>query len=133
MRKVWVACVLCFGLAASVCAAELALIAPYQPVRPLYSWTGCSVGVNIGGGWSPQDFADPTGNFGIGPALGGHTANGAIGGWQLGCDYQAGTLVFGVRGIYDLTGIMGKNFQPATPLTNTSDDSVLLVIQSLIH
>jgi outer membrane immunogenic protein len=133
MRKVWVACVSFFSFVAPVCAADLPVIGPYYPVRPLYSWTGCSVGVNIGGGWSPQSFEDPTGNFGIGPTLGGHTANGAIGGWQLGCDYQAGPLVFGVRGLYDLTGIKGQNLQPAPPLANTSVIRNILANQSFIQ
>jgi outer membrane immunogenic protein len=123
MRKLFAFCVSCLGLlglVAPVLAADLPVLAPYQPARPLYSWTGCGVGVNIGAGWSPNDFQDPTGIYGIGPALGSHTANGAIGGWQLGCDYQAGPIVFGVRGLYDLTGIKGQNLQPARPVTNTS-------------
>jgi outer membrane immunogenic protein len=120
MRKVWLLCVVFLGLAAEAAAAELPVFAPYYPARPLYSWTGCSVGVNIGAGWSPNDFQDPNAIYGIGTTLGSHTANGAIGGWQLGCDYQTGPIVFGVRGLYDLTGIKGQNLQPAPPLANTS-------------
>lgn len=133
MRKVCVLCLVLFGLLAHASAADLPVIAAYQPVRPLYSWTGCSVGVNIGGGWSPKSFEDPTGNFGIGPTLGAHTANGAIGGWQVGCDYQTGPLVFGVRGLYDLTGIKGQNVQPAPPLTNTSVIRNILANESFIQ
>jgi outer membrane immunogenic protein len=120
MRKLLLLCFSLFGLVGPVRAADLSVLGQYVPARPLYSWTGCSVGVNIGAGWSPNSFQDPTQIYGIGPELGSHTANGAIGGWQLGCDYQAGPIVLGVRGLYDLTGIKGQNLQPAPPLTNTS-------------
>jgi outer membrane immunogenic protein len=117
MRKVWVAGVLFFGFVAPVCAADLPVIAPYYPVRPLYSWTGCSVGVNIGAGGSPKGFSDPNGIYGpAGASLGTHTAKGAVGGWQIGCDYQTGPVVFGVRGLYDLSGMKGNNVQPLGPL-----------------
>jgi outer membrane immunogenic protein len=135
MRKVWiVGLLLFFGVIAPASAADYPVIGYYQPapVRPLYSWTGCSVGVNIGGGWSPNSWRDPAQYFGVGPELGSDTANGAIGGWQLGCDYQAGPIVFGARGLYDLTGIKGQNLQPAFPPFNTGVFTNTSVIRDIL-
>jgi outer membrane immunogenic protein len=134
MRKLCILGLFLFGVVAPASAADYPVIGSYQPVpvRPPYSWTGCTVGVNIGGGWSPNSFGDPGQFFGIGPELGSHTANGAIGGWQLGCDVQAGLIVIGARGLYDLTGIKGQNLQPAPPPFNTSVFTNTSVIRDIL-
>jgi outer membrane immunogenic protein len=59
-----------------------------------FSWTGCYIGANVGGGWGPKVWTDP--------ALGGtefsrHDLSGAIAGGQAGCDYQTGIWVFGIE------------------------------------
>src|SRR5437762_2207674 len=121
MKKLILAGMVLCGLAAPAVAADVAVLAPaYQPipVRPLYSWTGCYLGANAGGGGAPKTWTDVNGVFNASPGvvpgtfnvapgsfLGDHTARGVIGGGQLGCDYQIGSLVFGVRGMYDLTGM----------------------------
>jgi opacity protein-like surface antigen len=65
-------------------AADLPVKPPYSPVAA-YSWTGCYLGVQVGGGiLSDYAFSD--------------NGAGAIGGGQLGCNYQTGSLVFGVEG-----------------------------------
>jgi outer membrane immunogenic protein len=46
-----------------------------------------------------------------GASLGNHTGHGAVGLGQLGCDYQFNSFVFGVQGLYDLTGMKGSNVQ----------------------
>jgi hypothetical protein len=65
-------------------------VAPGPPV-PIPYWTGCYVGGNIGGAWSNVDLTDATSvNF--------STSNsGFAGGGQIGCDYQAGPWVVGLR------------------------------------
>jgi outer membrane immunogenic protein len=125
MKKLFLACIVSYGLAAPVLAADVGVLAPsYQPiaVRPLYSWTGCYVGVNAGGGAAPKSWTDVNGTFGVLPGafLGDHTARGVIGGGQLGCDYQIGSFVFGVQGLYDLTGMKGNDFQPNRFFLNNS-------------
>jgi outer membrane immunogenic protein len=115
MKKLALACVVFCGFAAPGIAADVSVLAPYQspPLRPLYSWTGCRIGVNIGGGAAPQTFTDTTGEFGpIGANLGTHTARGVVGGGQIGCDYQAGPFVFGIQGLFDLSGMKADNVQP---------------------
>jgi outer membrane immunogenic protein len=144
--KGWLlACVLLCGFAGSAAAADMPVV-PYQPplVRPLYSWTGCYIGVNIGGGAAPQSRVDTTGVFaptgaaaviaagtppGITPAiatgtpgasLGDMIARGVAGGGQLGCDYQTGAWVFGLQGLLDLSGMKGSDVLPTPNLVNNS-------------
>src|ERR1700746_2617962 len=104
------------ALAGSATAADLGARAPapYQPPSPpppLFSWTGCYIGGNIGGGWaSPRSkhiYRAVTRV--IGADLGSHTASEFIGGGQIGCDYQAGVWVFGVQGMFDGSGMQGSN------------------------
>jgi outer membrane immunogenic protein len=75
------------------------------------TWTGCYVGGNLGGGWVHSSFFDveATSDFGS------HTAAGAIGGVQAGCDYQNGAWVFGIRGLLDASGLSGSNTSPVAP------------------
>jgi outer membrane immunogenic protein len=81
-------------------AADMALKAPYKAPAPVVSWTGCFIGAHIGGGWASKNYFDP---LAAPPEniLGSHTADGVIGGGQVGCDYQAGPWVFGIRGLAD--------------------------------
>ncbi len=125
MKKLFLACVISCGLATPTLAADMGVLAPaYAPaVRPIYSWTGCYVGVNAGGGGAPKAWVDVDGTFnGLPPgsSLGDHTARGVVGGGQLGCDYQVGAFVFGAQGLYDLTGMKGNNFQPGRFFVNNS-------------
>jgi outer membrane immunogenic protein len=104
------------ALAGSATAADLGARAPapYRPSPPpppLFSWTGCYIGGNIGGGWASHSSNDVTGAVTgvVGADLGSHTASGFIGGGQIGCDYQAGVWVFGVQGMFDGAGMQGSN------------------------
>jgi outer membrane immunogenic protein len=122
MQRLLLVCFLVCGVAVPALAADLP-IAPYRPalLRPLYSWTGCYVGVNIGGGAAPQTFTDTAGTFAPpGADLGNHTSRGVVGGGQLGCDYQTGPFVLGLQGLYDLSGMKASNVQPNLLLWNRS-------------
>jgi outer membrane immunogenic protein len=115
MKRLFLACIVFCAFAAPAIAADVSVPAPYQPplLRPLYSWTGCYIGVNFGGGSAPTTFIDTAGTFGlVGASLGVHNARGVAGGGQIGCDYQTGPFVFGVQGLYDLTGMKAYNIQP---------------------
>jgi outer membrane immunogenic protein len=86
----------------SAIAADLARRAPvYAPPPvpvPLFTWTGCYVGGNVGGIWAHNDWNDTiVGDFGT------NTGSGAIGGVQGGCNYQYGAWVWGIQGDYDWT------------------------------
>ena len=71
-------------------------------------WTGCYIGLNIGGGWSQATLFDPV----AGASLGGVSSGGVVGGAQAGCDYQIGQFVFGIQVMADGADIRGSRAQP---------------------
>jgi outer membrane immunogenic protein len=99
------------GIAA---AADLLVKAP--PLIPVYSWTGCYIGGNGGGGWTRKNATVTNETFSTGAsvptdiALGSLTADGAAYGGQIGCDYQINSSwVVGVRGMWDGTSMQGTS------------------------
>src|ERR1700693_6250661 len=90
---------------ATATAADLPTKAPSAPA---FSWSGCYVGVNGGGGASGSNFTTAVSNgphliaadaatvnaFGTGS---GNDSNFLAGG-QIGCNWQSGTYVYGVEG-----------------------------------
>ena len=93
------------GLAASqASAADLPRRAPAPayippPAPPAFVWTGCYIGANVGGAWSRVEVEDITG-LSID-----RTNSGFAGGGQIGCDYQWGAWVFGIRDMFDGTSL----------------------------
>ncbi|MGA7489911.1 MAG: outer membrane beta-barrel protein [Xanthobacteraceae bacterium] len=105
MRKFVLGTAVLIALASPATAADMRLPvskAP-PPVVSVFSWTGCSVGGHAGGLWAKQKdwiVRTPGGDF-YGQSLGGHDADGWLGGVQAGCDYQfAGGFVVGIQGDY---------------------------------
>jgi outer membrane immunogenic protein len=95
-----------------VLAADMPVKASSVP-SPVYSWTGCYLGGNVGGAWQRNYTVDVT----VVPTFdtGGDNASSVVGGVQVGCDYQlASSLVIGVQGMFDWTGI--KASHPPAPL-----------------
>jgi len=93
-----------FGLATSqALAADMArpaYKAPLPPPAPIYNWTGCYVGVNIGGAWGSTTVTDVNTGATVSP-----NNSGFAGGGQIGCDYQAGQWVVGFRDLIDGTSM----------------------------
>jgi outer membrane immunogenic protein len=89
-------------------AADLPLKAPEAPA---YQWSGCYLGVNLGGGTSGTNFrstVDPGTYLAAGDAAtvggsggGGANADGILAGGQVGCNLQSGMLVYGLEGDFD--------------------------------
>jgi len=100
----------------SAVAADLPIRAPAYKAPPVYfSWTGCHIGANVGGAWARlrDDWTpNPAGFPTSGPSL---TANGTAtihdggltGGGQIGCDYEANRLVWGVEADFNFTDLRG--------------------------
>ena len=77
-------------------AADLPAKAPAPAA--LFNWSGFYVGANVGGLWGRSEVADdPSAAFGlVGPGST-NTPSGVIGGVQIGYNWQAGNLVYGVE------------------------------------
>ncbi len=84
------------GVAAN--AADMPVKGPIYKAPPIvfYNWTGCYIGGNVGGIWGRSNIGIPAypANFNI-------TDSSAIGGGQLGCNYQVQQFVFGIEGNWD--------------------------------
>src|ERR1700694_4629970 len=81
-------------------AADLAVKAmPYAAPAPVFSWTGCYVGVHAGAGvLLDKGFQQQAVSFDR------HGVGGLAGG-QIGCNYQTGMLVLGIEGEGFLSGM----------------------------
>ena len=89
-------------LGASANAADLPQKPLYHPpvaMAPIYNWTGCYIGGNLGGAWGRAEFSGAH----TGTASG--TNTGFAGGLQIGCDYQFGQFVIGARNMFDWTDV----------------------------
>jgi outer membrane immunogenic protein len=112
------------GLAALVAAPAMAAdlpkpvykAPPPPPPIPIFTWTGCYIGGNVGGLWVNKTFTAQTAPF-LGQSFSSN-ASSAVGGLQGGCNYQfAGGWVVGIQGDYDWTnahatrtGVLAANF-----------------------
>ncbi len=98
------------GMAA---AADLGIAPIYKapPAHPA-TWTGCYIGANGGGGWSHT--ANTSANK-PGTVFGDENDGGAIGGGQLGCNYQTAAWVLGAEGRFDFAGLKGSHALPTSP------------------
>jgi outer membrane immunogenic protein len=108
MKKILLASVATVALfSVSAFAADMPTKGPVYKAAPapVFSWTGCYVGANVGGLWAEKKWFDgPTGTFD-----GKQDPSGFLGGVQTGCNYQTGTWVFGIQGDYDWTDAKAKH------------------------
>jgi outer membrane immunogenic protein len=120
MKRILLASVAALGLAGTASAADLAVRAPV-PV-PLFSWTGCYLGIN--GGWIKGsddyttsrrvlypygDLATPADNALLSHSYSSDQSSGTFGG-QFGCQYQAGWLVIGGEWDANWSGLKEDNY-----------------------
>src|SRR5438046_2125798 len=57
-------------------------------VEPIFTWTGCYIGGNGGGGSMNKGFRSDS--FAPNQDFGSHSGTGGVAGGQIGCDYQFG-------------------------------------------
>src|SRR4051812_10748325 len=93
----------------SVLAADLPV--KYKPApyiaAPVFSWTGCYIGVHGGGAAMRDSFSETNGT-------------GGIAGGQVGCNYQDGNWVFGVEGEGYWSGIKARSAFTTQNIEGTS-------------
>ena len=84
------------ALGNSAIAADMPVKAPPPPPAPVYLWTGCYIGGNIGWAQLSAHFENVDGDDGR------LSKSGFAGGGQIGCDYQfSSNWVFGIQGMFD--------------------------------
>ena len=89
------------ALANTATAADMPLKAPPPVPAPVYLWTGCYIGGNLGWAEASAHFEDR-----FGEDDGRLSKSGFAGGGQIGCDYQfAANWVFGIQGMIDAADI----------------------------
>jgi outer membrane immunogenic protein len=105
---------------AAIAAITLAVGGPAKAAPPAaFSWTGCYIGGNVGGGWAHKEYATNPSFDIIGSTT---NASSLVGGGQVGCDYQAGMWVVGAQGMFDWASMSaqtpffnGKGFSNRVP------------------
>jgi outer membrane immunogenic protein len=105
------------SILAAVSALALAALMPVdaRAVTPVYTWTGCYVGVHAGYGSGRTDM-NSTNVYFNGFEMAKFNVDGALGGGQLGCNYQlpATNWVFGIDGSMSAASIKGTGLDAYT-------------------
>ena len=125
MKKLFLASIALVALSAggSALAADMPVKARPVPPPAVYSWTGCYGGGFVGYGWGesqhrsldprqfPGDgFFSESDNKVVGDITPSFDMNGALGGFNVGCQYQFGWWLIGVEGDWAVTNKDGQAF-----------------------
>ncbi|HWL04221.1 MAG TPA: outer membrane protein [Xanthobacteraceae bacterium] len=108
------------AFAADLARAPVAYKAP-AVIQSVYNWSGFYIGANLGGGWAN---ARGTSTF-VGGVLGGAVSpgrgdlNGVIGGAQIGINWQAGSIVYGLEADLQAAGQSSSASVAFGPVTLT--------------
>jgi outer membrane immunogenic protein len=98
MKKIIALVTAVLGTASTVSAADLAVRpTPYAAPAPVFSWTGCYIGIHAGAGVVLDQGFRSGGGLTQDLAADRHGVGGLAGG-QIGCNYQTGMLVLGIEG-----------------------------------
>ena len=93
--------VISLGAIGVASAADMAVKARPLPPVPVFSWTGCYIGVQGGGKWGTNRVNYEQNVLGIVPgtrAAVDYDNDGWLVGGTVGCNYQTGNWVFGIEG-----------------------------------
>jgi outer membrane immunogenic protein len=94
-------------LSQALAADVIRVVPPPAVVAPVFTWTGCHIGIHGGWGWGDKEFSTPLAALGD-ETIGVDVDDGLIGG-QVGCDKQLHNgWVFGVEGAGAWTDIEGS-------------------------
>jgi len=138
LRKLLLSATALSAVAMSVSVANAAgLAAPVVAAVPYYSWTGFYIGGHFGGGWGRNAFSetacggspglicgpnfvrDSLDNPTVGLAgsvgdVGSHQFSGALGGFQVGYNWQIGRFLIGVEGQFSWSDMKGDHQNTTT-------------------
>ena len=116
---------LSLGLVTSASAADMAVKAHPIAMAPMFSWTGCYIGIE-GGGKSARNrtnYGDNT--LAIAPGTqssADYDFTGGLLGGTVGCNYQIGNWVLGVEGDASWTSGRGSAIETAFPTFSVSSE-----------
>jgi outer membrane immunogenic protein len=100
----------CSAFAADLPPAPQAYAPPPALASPLYSWTGCYLGIEGGGAWgqSQHTAVNPPNpvNSGL-PITGDFDVSGGLFGGTVGCNYQISNVVVGIENDFSWTNLNG--------------------------
>jgi outer membrane immunogenic protein len=136
MKRILLASVAALGLAGTASAADLGIRAPIVAPIPVFSWTGCYIGVHggYGKGQSSHGFQFDDVRFPNDEPEYRFTNNfenkGGVYGLQGGCDYQVGRFVFGAEGDYSWANLKAS-YTAATDPTEVESESFSSKVSSL--
>jgi outer membrane immunogenic protein len=84
------------------------------PMVPVFGWTGCYIGGDVGGAWSSQDVSNSAPPIAVqGPVAGTINGSSVIGGGYVGCNFQwTPSVVIGLEGDYGGTHLGGTAVAP---------------------
>jgi outer membrane immunogenic protein len=100
-------------------AAELPVKAPpAPPPPPAFSWTGCYIGGDVGGVWANGHMDDELHGMELST-----THSGVVGGPEIGCNYQTGSIVWGIEGNFDWTSLQFTGIGTTVPGVGTLQGS----------
>lgn len=127
MKRIALTAAILAGLLTSAAAADFTIPTtgglPYKATpAPYFSWTGLYVGGNIGYGWAAHSFdiapMDPKSQafFALlgNPGSLDQTTRGAVGGGQVGLNYQFGQWVLGTEFMFDWSNMRSAAAQTAS-------------------
>jgi outer membrane immunogenic protein len=116
MKKLLLGSVALIVMSAPVLAADMPV--KVKPLPPAWSWTGCYVGLNVGYGAARFSKSDVRRAQFLPVALATSYAgfdfddDGALGGVQIGCNWQNGQWVWGIEGDIQVTSIEARDRLP---------------------
>jgi outer membrane immunogenic protein len=98
------------AMAADMRPARAPVYTKAPMMAPTYNWSGCYIGGNFGGLWAHTDWSVAASTS--------QDLNNALGGGQVGCNYQVTTWVFGIQGDYDWTNASADTADARLALTD---------------
>jgi outer membrane immunogenic protein len=104
-----VATVASTAIASAADMAVRAMPVKALPPAPVWSWSGCYVGLEAGGAWGRESVTATSPAVDAGLPITSVHPSGALGGGTIGCNYQTGQFVFGVENDISATGLSGTS------------------------
>jgi outer membrane immunogenic protein len=116
------------GALSPALAADLPYAKAPQAIASVYDWTGVYVGVFGGGGFGNHNVNNGTGTTPFANFTANYSSQGALGGGEVGYNWQSGNYLVGIEGDLFWSGIKGNDasqvFNGAFPINSVDADNL---------